>query len=65
MEADERRWAQRVLEAARLAAEDVRTLSDPMHRDMLKDLHELIGRLTAELEAEVGYGPRGGLRKKL
>ena len=54
MEADERRWAERVAEAARRAAEDVRAIGDPLHRDLLADLDALIARLTAELEADAG-----------
>jgi hypothetical protein len=56
LEADERRWAEHVAEAARLAAEDLRALGDPLHRELLADLDELIARVTAELEADAGYG---------
>ena len=56
VEADERRWAERVAEAARLAAEDVRAIGDPLHRHLLEDLDALIARLTAELEADAGCG---------
>jgi hypothetical protein len=58
VEADERRWAERVARAARLAVEDVRALGDPMHRDLIEDLDELIARLAAELDAQAGCGPR-------
>jgi hypothetical protein len=57
VEADERRWAERVAEAARAAAEDLRMLGDPMHTDLIQHLDELTARLTAELEAHAGSGP--------